>query len=82
VKIEDLETAWKGLQESVVPAVSQALGFVAGYWTRSQGGGNGMGMIVFESQEAAEAATEPIRAGTTDGVTVEDVEVREVVEHA
>ena len=36
-----VETAQKGLQEIVVPRVSQAPGFVAGYWTRSDDGSNG-----------------------------------------
>jgi hypothetical protein len=82
VTIQDFETARKGLQENVVPAVSQAPGFVAGYWTRSQDGSNGMGVILFDSQESADAASGPIRAGATDGVTVDSIEVREVVAHA
>jgi hypothetical protein len=82
VSISDFETARKGLKENVVPAVTQAPGFVAGYWTRSEDGTNGMGIILFDSQESANAAKEPIQAGATDGVTVDNVEVREVVEHA
>ena len=82
VSIQDFETARKGLKENVIPAVTQAPGFVAGYWTRSEDGTNGIGMVLFDSQESANAASEPIRAGATDGVTVDDVEVREVVEHA
>jgi hypothetical protein len=82
VSIQDFEIARKGLKENVIPAVTQAPGFVAGYWTRSQDGSNGIGMVLFESQESAEAASGPIRAGATDGVTVDDVEVREVVAHA
>jgi hypothetical protein len=62
--------------------VAQAPGFVAGHWTRSKDGSNGIGMVVFESQQSAEAASGPVRAGPTDGVTVDDVEVREVVAHA
>jgi hypothetical protein len=82
VKIEDFETARKDLKERVVPGVTQAPGFQAGYWTRSEDGTNGMGVILFDSQESAQAATEPIRASASGGVTLEDVEVREVVEHA
>ena len=82
VSIHDFETAKKGLKENVIPAVTQAPGFVAGYWTRSQDGSNGIGMILFDSQESADAASGPIRAGATHGVTVDDVDVREVVEHA
>ena len=82
VSIQDFETARKGLKENVIPAVAKAPGFVAGYWTRSQDGSNGIGMVVFDSEQSAEAASGPIRAGATDGVTVDDVEVREVVAHA
>jgi hypothetical protein len=48
----------------------------------AEDGTNGIGMVLFDSQESANAASGPIRAGATDGVTVDDVEVREVVEHA
>jgi len=82
VTIEDFETARKDLEERVVPGVTQAPGFKAGYWTRSEDGSNGMAMILFDSQESAQAATEPIRAAATGGVKLEGVEVREVVEHA
>ncbi len=34
VTINDLEAAESTLREQVVPAASQAPGFVAGYWTR------------------------------------------------
>jgi hypothetical protein len=82
VTINDFETARKSLQERVVPAASQAPGFVAGYWTRSEDGSNGIGMILFDSEESARTASEMIAAGATDGVTLDGVELREVVEHA
>jgi len=82
VTIEDFETARKNLREQVVPAVSQAPGFVAGYWTRSEDGNNGIGMILFDSEESARTASEMIGAGANVGVTLGGVEVREVVEHA
>jgi hypothetical protein len=84
VSISDVETAQKGLKEEVVPVVSQAPGFVAGYWTRSDDGSNGQSMIVFESEEAARAAAERLGSGTNvpEGVTLEGFEVREVVASA
>ena len=83
VKISDFEKAREGLRERVVPRATQANGFVAGYWTRSADGQDGLAMVVFDSESAAEAATEMIRAGAEqgDGVTLEGIEVREVVEH-
>jgi hypothetical protein len=84
VTIGDVETARKGLREQVVPRASQAPGFVAGYWTRSDDGRNGLSMVLFESEDAARAAAERIRTEgvVPDTVTLEDVEVREVVESA
>jgi hypothetical protein len=84
VKIGDVEVARKGLREEVLPRVSQAPGFVAGYWTASDDGHDGLSMAVFESEDAARAAAEMVRTGTVrpETVTLESVEVREVVEHA
>lgn len=83
VSIGDVEVARKGLREQVVPRASQAPGFVAGYWTSSEDGHNGLSMIVFESEEAARGAAEMInQAGAPETVTLESVEVREVVAHA
>ncbi len=85
VTISDFETARQGLRDQVVPTVKQAPGFVAGYWTRSDDGSDGLGMVVFESEDAARAAAEQIRTSgnvTPEAVSIENVEVREVVEHA
>ena len=83
VSISDIESARKGLTEMVVPRVSAAPGFVAGYWTRSDDGSNGQSIIVFESEEAARAGADQIRANPApEGVTLESAEVREVVASA
>jgi hypothetical protein len=69
----------------VIPRVSQAPGFVAGYWTRSDDGHNGVSMIVFDSEEGARRAAEMIQgpeAMRPETVTLESVEVREVVGNA
>ena len=80
VTIGDPESAERALREQVVPRVSQAPGFVAGYWTRKDN--SGLSMVVFESEEAANRASEQVRSGLPDSVTLEDVEVREVAAHA
>ena len=80
VSISDVGAALAALRDQVVPQVSQAPGFVAGYWTREDNAG--LSMIVFESEDAARAASERIPGTVPDGVTLEDVEVREVVAHA
>lgn len=85
VKIGDSETAEQGLREQVVPQVSQAPGFVAGYWTRADDGGNGLSMLVFDSEDSARRAAERIQgpeAMRPETVTLESVEVREVLANA
>lgn len=83
VTIGDVEIARKGLREQIVPRASQAPGFVAGYWTSSEDGHDGLSMLVFESDENARGAAEMINQGAApETVTLESVEVREVVEHA
>jgi hypothetical protein len=80
VAITDAEMGLSQLREVVVPRVSQAPGFVTGYWTRKDN--SGVSMIVFESEDAANSASGQIRSSVPDGVTLEDVEVREVVANA
>jgi hypothetical protein len=80
VTINDPEAADNALREQVVPGVSQAPGFVAGYWTRKDNGG--LSMLIFESEEAASGMSDRISGMVPDTVTLEGVEVREVVAHA
>ena len=68
------------LREKVVPGVSQAPGFVAGYWTRRDN--SGLSMIVFESEDAANAVREQMPHTAPESVSIESVEVREVVASA
>jgi hypothetical protein len=82
VSISDPVAARKTLDEQVVPQVSQAPGFIAGYWTWSDDQSNGQSMIVFESADAARTVAERIRGLVPEGARVEDTEVREVVANA
>lgn len=74
------EATESALREEVVPRVSQAPGFVAGYWTRKDN--HGLSMTVWESEDAANNAAEMVRSAPPENVTVENVEVREVVASA
>lgn len=80
VTLNDLEAAQAALHDEVIPQVSKAPGFVAGYWTNKDN--TGMSMMVFESEDAANGVSDVIPATVPDSVTLEDVEVREVVGHA
>ena len=82
VSISDVEQAQAHLREQVVPGVSAAPGFVAGYWTRSDDGQDGLAMVVCESEDAARAVADRVPGLVPDAVTLESVDVREVVEHA
>lgn len=80
VSITDAEATTSHLREQVVPRVKEAPGFVAGYWTRRDD--TGLSMVVFESEDAAQTASEMIPQVIPDSVTLESIEVREVVASA
>jgi heme-degrading monooxygenase HmoA len=80
VTINDEEGSATALREQVAPRVSQTPGFVAGYWTRK--GNGGLSMTVWESEDAANTASEMVKSVAPEGVTVDSVEVREVVASA
>lgn len=77
VTLSDPEEATRHLREEIVPGVKQAPGHVAGYWTRE--GDSGTSMVVFESEETANAMSEMVPTMIPDVVTLNSVEVREVV---
>jgi hypothetical protein len=82
VTISDREAAQQRLEQEVVPGVSRSPGFQAGYWTWKDN--SGLSMVIFDSEDAARQSAD--RVGEmiqgVDEVTLEDVEVREVVAHA
>jgi heme-degrading monooxygenase HmoA len=80
VTINDQDAAAAQLRDQVVPGVSGMPGFVAGYWTRE--GDNGLSMGIWESEDAAKTAAERVRAMAPEAVTVNAVDVREVVASA
>ena len=87
VTIHNADRTREVLNNQVVPQVSGAPGFKAGYWTWSTAGGgmNGLSMIIFDSEGNARAAGDRISAIAADApgdVTLEGVEVREVVASA
>jgi hypothetical protein len=81
--IHDFEQARRFLREEAVPRMSQAPGFVGAHWVRVDET-TGTGMLVFESEEAAQAAAEQLRTNppAASAVTINSIEVGEVVERA
>jgi hypothetical protein len=79
--VHDVEQGRKFLKEQAIPRLSQAPGFVGAQWVRLEGGG-GAGMMTFESEEATQAAVEQLKANPPpeSAVTINTVEVGEVIE--
>jgi heme-degrading monooxygenase HmoA len=87
VTIHNADRTREVLNSQVVPQVSGAPGFKSGHWTWSTDGGelNGLSMVIFDSEENARAAGDrvsAIAAAAGDDVTLDGVEVREVVASA
>ena len=87
VIIHDADRTREVLNSQVVPQVSGAPGFKTGYWTWQTDGGelNGLAMMIFDSEENARAVGDRIgavAADAPDDVTLDSVEVREVVASA
>ena len=84
VKINDFERAQQTLKSEVVPGVSAAPGFKAGYWMLPADGAktNGLSVVIFDSEDNARAVAARIPNIAPADVNVENVEVREVVASA
>ena len=80
VNITDFDGSREELRTNVVPRVSQAPGFVAGYWTHKDN--TGLSMTVWESEDAANQARERITQNMPQGVDLQESEVREVIANA
>jgi hypothetical protein len=81
--LHDFEQARKFLREQGIPRLSQAPGFIGGQWVRLDET-TGTSMLTFESEEAARAAAEMLRTNPPggDAITIDSIEVGEVVERA
>ena len=80
VTVHDREAAVSELNEQVVPRERTAPGFVASYWIALPNG-QGRGTIVFDGEAAAQAVAGRVGA-PGEAVTIDSVEVCEVVAHA
>ena len=80
VTVNEFDAARKMLDEQVVPRVKQAPGVVAGYWLAPEDG-HGTSILVFDSEDAAQAFAGQIQPPPGGEVTFESIDVREVVAH-
>lgn len=78
------DEAEKLLEEFTLPSARSLEGFVRGTWIRTKDGSEGRGLVVFDTEEHAQAATETIRQGPPPEapVTLRSVEVLEVLAEA
>jgi hypothetical protein len=74
-------SAAQGELGRLVPQVSAAPGFVAGYWI-SLSADKGTSVVVFDSEESAQMLVSMLGSAPAMAVTVESVEVGEVIAHA
>jgi hypothetical protein len=80
VTINDREAAESELRDQLVPWATHTPEFVTGYWTIKDD--NGLTMLMYESQDAANRMCEQVRSAFPSAVTLDNVEVREVAAHA
>ena len=82
VTVHDFEPALESLKERVVPMVTQSPGFVSGVWL-APSDGKGHSVVVFQSEEDAQRMVDGLRANPENpAVTLDRVEIREVVASA
>ena len=77
VDIQDVAEAEKGVNETVIPNLKQAPGFVGAYFVALDDS-HGFSVAVFDTEEQAKAAAPP-EDGTGAGVTMTKVEIGRVV---
>jgi hypothetical protein len=82
VTVHEGEAATEYLRGEIVPRVSQAPGFVAGYWIRLEEGNQGTSVLVFESEDAARGMAGQIEGPPSGAATIDNVTVGEVVANA
>jgi hypothetical protein len=79
VKISDLDQARAGLHGGLIPFIKSMAGFVQGTWAADVDAGEGLGMMVFDTRENAQAALDAMGAGTLPpGVTPTSARIYEV----
>jgi hypothetical protein len=77
VDIQDVAEAEKGVNDTVIPNLKKAPGFVGAYFVAIDDT-HGVSVAVFDTEEQASAAAPPARA-TGQGVTMTSVETGRVV---
>ena len=62
IDVSRIDEADQQLHEMVVPTVTQANGFVSGTWAHNDANGKGVSIVVFQSEDDAQAAVTQMQA--------------------
>jgi hypothetical protein len=78
---DQINTSGQYVQANVLPRARQAPGIVSGFWMTDMAGAT-LNVMVFESEDAARSALEPVRtAPRPPSMQVEGADVYEVLAH-
>ena len=79
--LHDFDKARRFLTEETLPRVKQAPGLVGAQWVRLDES-TGTSMLIFESEQAAQAAVQQLQQNQppADALAIDDVRIGEVVE--
>jgi len=80
IDLSQYDNARQTLEAQILPTIRKDPGVVAGYWLEPVDG-KGLTIVFFKSKEAAESPAMNVQPGDSPapGVTVESVEIREVI---
>jgi hypothetical protein len=78
---DQINTSGQHVQANVLPRAQQAPGILSGFWMTDMAGAT-LNVMVFESEDAARSALEPVRAAPRPPwMRVESVDCYEVLAH-
>jgi hypothetical protein len=80
-QVDQINTSGQHVQVNVLPRARQAPGILSGFWMTDMAGAT-LNVLVFESEDAAKSALEPVRtAPRRPWMQLESAEVYEVLAH-
>jgi hypothetical protein len=84
IDTERLKESEELLQSFTIPMAKSQAGFQRGLWMRSTSDSEGRGVVLFDSQEHAEAAAKAARQGPPPGapVSIRSVDVFQILAEA
>lgn len=77
IEPEHAPAAAGALMNDILPKITSAPGFVAGYWLEPAEG-QGQSILMFETEEQARDASRLTTEGDVPGITINSVDIRRV----